>query len=487
MKWIKIQERDNVAVALEDLELSDCVPKGHKFALKDIESGGLIIKYGAAIGKATKDIRKGQWVHVHNVKTLLDQQVEYHYEGQPQEPFEEQADPAYFDGYLREDGSCGIRNEIWIIATVGCVNSVAQEIAREAQAYGQGKVDGIHAVTHPYGCSQMGEDQEHTLKALAAMVMHPNAGGVLLLGLGCENCNFDALEPYVPTEIKKNAKRLKWLRCQDVEHEVKEGARLVRELVDYARVFKRRPLKAENLVIGLKCGGSDGLSGITANPLVGAFSDQLCGQGGSVILTEVPEMFGAETFLMERCKNREIFQQTVQLINDFKAYFQNHHQVIYENPSPGNKTGGITTLEDKSMGCVQKGGRGLVKGVLAYGEPIKENGLNLLQAPGNDLVASTALALSGAHMILFTTGRGTPFGSMVPTIKISSNQELYEQKREWIDYNGQRLLDARNMDQRKQVEQEFFQYVLAVASGQQTKSEKRQYRDIAIFKQGVTL
>ncbi len=487
MKWIKIQERDNVAVALEDLELSDPIPKGHKFALEDIENGGVIIKYGAAIGRATKDIRKGQWVHVHNVKTLLDQQVEYQYAGQPQEPFHTKPAPAWFEGYPREDGRCGVRNEIWIIATVGCVNSVAQEIAREAQAYGRGKVDGIHAVTHPYGCSQMGEDQENTLKALAALTMHPNAGGVLLLGLGCENCNFEMLRPYLPQDAKNNERRLKWLQCQDVEHEVQEGVHLVRELVDHAKSCGRQPVEAGNLVVGLKCGGSDGLSGITANPLVGAFSDWLCGQGGSVILTEVPEMFGAETFLMERCENREIFQQTVHLIEDFKAYFRRHHQVIYENPSPGNKAGGITTLEDKSLGCVQKGGSSLVKGVLAYGEPIREKGLHLLQAPGNDLVASTALALSGAHMILFTTGRGTPFGGPVPTMKISSNQELYERKQDWIDYNGQRLLDAESLEQRKQVEQEFFQCVLRAASGQRTKSEKRQYRDVAIFKQGVTL
>lgn len=487
MKWIKIQEHDNVAVAVENLDLLEPIPKGHKFALENIGSGEPIVKYGAVIGTATKDIKKEQWVHVHNMKTLLDQQVEYQYVEPPQEDSCAEQVPAYFDGYLREDGNCGIRNEIWIIATVGCVNSVAQEIARETQAYGWGKVDGIHAVTHPYGCSQMGEDQENTLKALTALTMHPNVGGVLLLGLGCENCNFDVLRKSLPLEVANNTKRLKWLQCQDVEHEVKEGVHLVRELVDQAKTFKRQPLEARNLVIGLKCGGSDGLSGITANPLVGAFSDQLCGQGGSVILTEVPEMFGAEAFLMERCENREIFEQTVQLIDDFKDYFRNHHQVIYENPSPGNKAGGITTLEDKSLGCVQKGGSSLVKGVMAYGEPIKEKGLNLLQAPGNDLVASTALVLSGAHMLLFTTGRGTPFGGLVPTVKISSNQELYERKGNWIDYNGQRLLDAESMEERKRVEQEFFQYVLQVASGQQTKSEKRQYKDIAIFKQGVTL
>lgn len=484
MKWIKIQERDNVAVALEDLFVEEAIPKGHKFAVRDIKKGEAVIKYGCPIGTATEPIKKGTWVHIHNVRTRLDEQVEYEYSGIPKEPSLTQRSPSFFQGYLREDGRCAVRNEIWIIATVGCINSVAEEIAEKVRKYGQGKVDGIYAVTHPYGCSQMGEDQENTLKALAALADHPNAGGVLLLGLGCENCNFRVLKDYLPPSVLKNKKRVKWLQCQDAADEVEEGAELVRQLTDYAAGYKRQPVAADKLVVGLKCGGSDGLSGITANPLAGCFSDRLCSEGGSVLLTEVPEMFGAEKLLMERSKDRETFEKTVSLINDFKDYFQRHGQVVYENPSPGNKAGGITTLEDKSLGCVQKGGTSLVKGVLSYAETVKEPGLNLLAAPGNDLVAATALALSGAHIILFTTGRGTPFGGLVPTVKISSNHGLYEKKTGWLDYDAELLLDT---EDRETIAGDFYNYVLDVASGKETKSEKRGYKDIAIFKQGVTL
>ena len=481
MKWIQIHKNDNVAVALQDLALEETIPRGHKFALRTIEKGEEIIKYGFPIGAATKKIEKGEWVHIHNVKTLLDETCTYEYDGPPERRIEQSQETSFFDGYQRKDGRCAVRNEVWIIATVGCVNSVAEEIAAKLQDYGAGKVDGVYAITHPYGCSQMGEDQENTLKALAALADHPNAGGVLLLGLGCENCNFEVLKTYLP---EADQKWVKWLQCQDVEDEVQDGTQLVRELVDYAGEFKRQPIGADRLVVGFKCGGSDGLSGITANPLVGSFSDRLCTEGGSALLTEVPEMFGAEKLLMKRCKNRNTFEKTVCMINDFKEYYRRHQQVIYENPSPGNKAGGITTLEDKSLGCVQKGGNAIIKGVLGYGERIRENGLNLLSAPGNDLVASTALALAGAHLILFTTGRGTPFGGLVPTIKIASNRELYKNKENWLDYDASVLLDTRD---RKKEEAAFYRSVLAVASGEKTKSETKKYRDIAIFKQGVTL
>lgn len=482
MKWIKIHECDNVAVALEDLFLTEKIPQGHKFAVKDIDRGQQIIKYGAPIGVAVERINKGCWVHTHNVKTLLNGEVKYSYDGAPTAAGCHGQEHSFFQGYLRDDGRCAVRNEIWIIATVGCVNSVAERIAGETQAYGAGKVDGIHAITHPYGCSQMGEDQENTLKALAALSDHPNAGGVLLLGLGCENCNFEALSSYLPAG--QSSERMRWMRCQDAENEIKEGLSLTRQLVDYAATFRREPIEVSKLIVGLKCGGSDGLSGITANPLVGMFSDLHCSEGGSVILTEVPEMFGAEKLLMQRCKDRRTFKKTVQLINSYKNYFRSHNQVIYENPSPGNKAGGITTLEDKSLGCVQKGGCSIVNDVLAYGDALKEPGLNLLSAPGNDLVAATALALSGAHIILFTTGRGTPFGGPVPTIKISSNHRLYEKKKNWIDYDAEAILEA--PDKGKAVE-EFYDFVIDVASGSKTKSEMQGYRDIAIFKQGVTL
>lgn len=485
MEWIRINKKDNVAVAITDIEKNQLIKKGHKFALRDIAKGEKVIKYGAPIGIATKDIAEGDWVHVHNVRTLLDTGGGYTYEKVCEKTVErEKESRRTFFGYRREDGRCGVRNEIWIICTVGCVNSVADEIARLMRDEAKRYTDGIVVIKHPYGCSQMGEDQQATLRVLSRMAIHPNAGGVLMLGLGCENCNFNKLAEIFPKGYMENTERMKWLSCQDEDDEVKRGTELVRELISYTGKFSRIEIDANELVIGLKCGGSDGLSGITANPLVGRFSDRHCGRGGSIILTEVPEMFGAEQFLMNRCADRETYEKTVKMIENFKEYYRSNGQVIYENPSPGNKAGGITTLEDKSLGCIQKGGEAEVTDVLRYGDPVNRTGLSLLEGPGNDLVAVTALAVSGAHMVLFTTGRGTPLGGIVPVVKIASNHEVAEKKAHWTDFDAERVMDGSLWEV---LTDELDEYVLNVASGKKTRSEENGYRDMAIFKRGVTL
>ncbi|RDY31029.1 UxaA family hydrolase [Lachnotalea glycerini] len=489
---IKIHPNDSVCVALKPLPkggiihvngqkviLLEDVPQGHKFALKDIKKGEPVMKYGASIGLAKEDIMQGAWIHTHNVRTGLGEVLEYTYH--PEVVEETKTEEAFFDGYKRSNGKVGVRNEIWIIPTVGCVNNVATSIEKKAQHLVKGTVEEIVAFPHPYGCSQMGEDQDNTRKILADLVNHPNAGGVLVLGLGCENSNIEELKKFIG-EYDEN--RVKFLVAQESEDEIADALELIEELSQYASQFKREKISAKELIIGMKCGGSDGLSGITANPCVGAFSDILISKGGTTILTEVPEMFGAETILMNRCANEELFHQTVDLINGFKNYFTSHNQTIYENPSPGNKKGGISTLEDKSLGCTQKSGSALVKGVLQYGDTVKEKGLNLLSAPGNDLVASTALSAAGAHIVLFTTGRGTPFASPVPTVKISSNSLLAGNKGNWIDFNAGRLVEDKDMEQ---LSKDLFEYVLAVASGKKVKAEEAGFHDMAIFKQGVTL
>ncbi|MDE7261170.1 MAG: altronate dehydratase family protein [Oscillospiraceae bacterium] len=490
--FIKIHPTDLVAVALTPLSagtelqvegqavtLLEDIPQGHKFALSPIPAGGPVIKYGAPIGMAKEDIPAGGWVHTHNVKTGLGDVLDYSYEpdNAPLAP----TDDVLFQGYRREDGRAAVRNEIWIIPTVGCVNDVAKAIEQQAQRFKTGSIDGILAFPHPYGCSQMGDDQENTRKILAGLINHPNAGGVLVLGLGCENSNIDVLKPYIG---QWNDNRVKFLVCQESDDEIADGVALVEQLAQYAGKFHREGISCSELVIGMKCGGSDGLSGITANPTVGAFSDLLISKGGTTILTEVPEMFGAETLLMDRCENERIFADTVQLINGFKDYFTRHGQTIYENPSPGNKKGGITTLEDKSLGCTQKSGSAPVSGVLAYGERVQRRGLNLLSAPGNDLVASTALAASGAHIVLFTTGRGTPFASPVPTVKIASNSTLAAKKRNWIDFDCGVLVEDGTVEE---LGERLFAFVLETASGKQVKAEEAGFHDMAIFKQGVTL
>ena len=491
-EFIKIQKEDTVAVALKPLEkgkvieidgkkveLKEEIPQGHKFALCTIGAGEQVIKYGNSIGIAKEEIPSGAWVHIHNVKTGLGEVLEYQFE--QQKTSLEKADEVFFEGYRRSDGKVGVRNEIWIIPTVGCVNNVAQMIEKRAKKYAGGTVEDICAFPHPYGCSQMGDDQDNTRTILADLINHPNAGGVLVLGLGCENSNIQELKKFIG---EYDEKRVKFLVAQEHEDEVEDSLELIRELAEYAGQFHREPISVSELVIGMKCGGSDGLSGITANPAVGAFSDMLISRGGTTILTEVPEMFGAETLLMNRCENDELFEKTVKLINDFKNYFTSHNQTIYENPSPGNKKGGITTLEDKSLGCTQKSGKAPIRGVLAYGECVTEKGLNLLSAPGNDLVASTALAASGAHIVLFTTGRGTPFASPVPTIKISSNTQLADKKKNWIDFNCGDMVENSSLEENSE---RLFDYVLEVASGKKVKAEEAGFHDMAIFKQGVTL
>lgn len=458
MSLIRINPADNVAVDTET---------GHKQALCDISSGESVIKYGFCIGKATCDIKKGERVHTNNLKTALHQREEYSYE--PVKISENKREPVMIEAYVRKDGSVGIRNEIWIIPTVGCVNGIARRLA---------ELTGAHFFTHPYGCSQLGGDHATTQKILRGLVMHPNAAGVLVLGLGCENNNI--------AEFKKvlgetDPERVKFLNAQDFEDDIAEGIRLIGELKEYADGFKRQPVPISKLKIGLKCGGSDGLSGITANPLIGRLSDKVISMGGTCVLTEVPEMFGAETILMNRCADRSVFDATVKLINNFKDYFVNHGQQIYENPSPGNKAGGISTLEEKSLGCTQKGGTSAVTDVLDYGEFASKSGLNLLNGPGNDIVAVTNLAACGCQMILFSTGRGTPLGAPVPTVKVSTNSSLYARKRPWIDFNAGEIINGENLDD------SFFDYVVGVANGEETANERNGYREIAIFKDGVTL
>ena len=456
---MQISPLDNVKVHIED---------GHKYALRDIRQGENVIKYGQPIGHATCDIQKGEHIHTHNLKTNLSGTVEYTY-NRVEYPAPKITNKPTFMGYVRNNGSVGIRNDVWIVNTVGCVNKVAQKIAERT---------GAKYFPHPFGCSQLGDDQTVTQQILKGMVEHPNAGGVLVLGLGCENNNIEVFKGVLGTW---DDDRVKFLNAQDVPNEIEEGVRLVRLLQENAGKAQRVPVGIEKLCIGLKCGGSDGLSGITANPLVGRVCDKLTAMGASCVLTEVPEMFGAEHLLMQRCENEEVFQKTVKLINDFKDYYTRHNQVIYENPSPGNKAGGITTLEEKSLGCIQKGGLSTVVDVLSYGDRVGKPGLSLLNGPGNDIVAVTNLMAVGAHIVLFTTGRGTPLGGAVPTVKIATNHALAQKKSNWIDFDAGGVLEGKDLTD------ELLGVILQVAEGKKTRNEENGFEEISIFKDGVTL
>ena len=495
-RFLKINVADNVAVALADdlkagevievdgkeITLQEDIRRGHKFAIRAIAEGENVIKYGYPIGHATAAVEVGEWIHLHNLKTNLCDNIEYSYDHKSYAVEYLKRDDLRVMGYLRKNNTMGVRNELWIIPSVGCVNGQAQAIAdRVKRECDCSHLDDVRVYTHNYGCSQLGEDHANTQRALAALVKHPNAGAVLVLGLGCENNQIASLKTVIG---EWDEERVKFLVAQEVEDEVEAGFEICKGLVEATREDRRKPLPLSYLRVGLKCGGSDGLSGITANPLVGLFSDWLIAQGGTTILTEVPEMFGAETILMDRAINREVFEGTVSLINDFKDYFRKYDQPIYENPSPGNKEGGITTLEEKSLGCVQKGGAQQVVDVLNYCEPIVKSGLNLLQAPGNDLVAASSLALSGCQIVLFTTGRGTPFGAFVPTMKISTNSALAQFKANWIDFNAGTMVE----DEEPQAALErLIEKVLVTVNGDKLKHELSGFKEISIFKSGVTL
>ena len=493
--FIKINPADSVVVCLrpfnkgeqinvdgKDITLAQDTPAGHKVLINDTAKGENIIKYGYPIGHAMDNLKAGEWVNENNLKTNLAGTLTYEYK-----PVDEKLDIANdnltFNGYVRKNGEVGIRNEVWIVPTVGCVNGIAERLAAtlEAETRLEG-IDAVHAWHHNYGCSQLSEDHENTRKVLRDIVLHPNAGAVLILSLGCENNQPEEFEKLLGDYDRE---RIKILVAQKVQgNEVEEGMKILRSLYDIAKNDKRTACPLSELRIGLKCGGSDGFSGITANPLVGEFSDYIVAQGGTSILTEVPEMFGAETILMNRCENEALFNQTVKLVNDFKEYFLSHGEPVGENPSPGNKAGGISTLEDKALGCTQKCGRAPVSGVLSYGDRLQTKGLNLLSAPGNDLVASTALAAAGCQIVLFTTGRGTPFGTFIPTMKVSTNSDLFRNKPNWIDFNAGELVDGTDM---KTLLRKFVNKIIAVANGEQTCNEKNGYREISIFKNGVTL
>lgn len=493
--FIKINPADSVVVCLQPQKKGDVInvdgksivvnqdtPAGHKVLISDAPMGTDIIKYGYPIGHSTTDLKEGDWVNEDNLKTNLSGTLEYTY-SPVNESLSIKNENRTFKGYVRKNGEVGVRNEIWIVPTVGCVNGIAEKLASmlRAETNCEG-IDSVYAWHHNYGCSQLSGDHENTRKVLRDLTLHPNAGGVLVLGLGCENNQPDEFEKLLGDYDKE---RIKFLVVQKVQgDELNVGMDLLREIYNIAKNDKREDVSVSKLRVGLKCGGSDGFSGITANPLVGEFSDWLVAQGGTSILTEVPEMFGAETILMNRCETEELFEKTVKMVNDFKEYFLSHGEPVGENPSPGNKAGGISTLEDKALGCTQKCGRAPVSGVLEYGDRLETNGLNLLSAPGNDLVASTALASAGCQIVLFTTGRGTPFGTFVPTMKISTNPTLAAQKPNWVDFSAGQLIEGKTMDE---VLPQFIDKILSVASGEKSRNEINDYREISIFKNGVTL
>lgn len=494
--YMRVHPSDSVLVALQPLpsdmeialddktfNLQEAIPAGHKFALQDIEAGKDIVKYGSAIGIATNKITRGSWVHTHTMKTRLSGIISYSYNPTPYTMSEPRNIRKTFLGYPRTTGSVGTRNEVWIIPTVSCVNHTTEVIAEAARRRFEDRCDGIYALPHNTGCSQLGEDARMSQHILKGIVQHPNAGGVLLVSLGCEN---NDLKHFMPLLDSIDEKRVRTMVTQEIQgDEIAHGLELIDEILQEMQHDARVETPVSKLALGLKCGGSDAFSGLTANPLVGSIADRLVACGGSGILTEVPEMFGAEHLLMNRADTEETFDKIVALINAFKQYYLDSNLPIYENPSPGNREGGITTLEEKSLGNIQKSGFSPIIDTLTYGESVKKPGINLLEGPGNDNVSITNMLASGAQMLLFTTGRGNPLSSMIPTIKIASNSRLAETKPNWIDFNAGSILEESSLSTTRD---ELWNHMLDIASGiEKTRSEIENYRAIMIFKKGVLL
>lgn len=491
--FIKISGADNVAIALKDLsigqiieidgevfDLKEPIKKGHKFATRPIEKSQNIFKFGFPIGTSTQAITIGEWVHTHNIKSNLEGgNLEFDYQAPNISPT--QNCDLEINAFRRQDGKIGIRNEIWIFPTVGCVSALAQRLARDASLKKDDNIDGIHSFAHQFGCSQLGDDLEATKNIIASLAMHPNSCGVLIIGLGCENNRLSKLLESIPEEYHY---KIKSFEAQKVDNEYQYGMSLLGQIIDENKNAKRENVNLNELVIGVKCGGSDGFSGLSANPLIGRISKYFTNIGAKVIMTEIPEVFGAENILFANCKDKKTYQNLFSTIENFKTYFVKNGQKIYENPSPGNKDGGISTLEEKSLGAVQKSGGAIITDVLEYGQRVKENGLSVLNAPGNDAISSTALAASGAHIILFSTGRGTPLGFCVPTLKIASNSELAKNKSHWIDFNAGEVLQSGEFEH---AQNNLISQIIAIANGEPTKNEINEIREFALWKNGVTL
>lgn len=473
-----------VRVAGHDVTLVEAIGRGHKIAVRDLAAGAVVLKYGFPIGQATIPIVRGAWVHTHNLATCLagvDAAAPVPRTSSAPERGGGSADAATFLGYRRDDGRVGTRNEIWVLCSVGCVANTARRIAELGATRHAGRVDGIHAYTHVFGCSQLGDDLANTRRVLAALASHPNVGGVLLVGLGCESLQLAQLLEEFGVDASA---RLRSFNTQQVDDEIEAGLAALDELVEIAAQDRRTPCPLADLVVGLKCGGSDGFSGIAANPLVGRVADRVNAAGGATILTEIPEIFGAEHLLIQRAVDADVALGIDALVRRFKRYFLDHGEPVSENPSPGNLAGGITTLEEKSLGAVQKGGSAAVTGVLDYGRRVHGPGLTLLEAPGNDAVSSTALVAAGATVLLFTTGRGTPLGFPVPTVKIASNSPLAQAKPRWIDFDAGAVLEGEPIDA---AAARLFDLVLRIASGEPARNELNGERQIALWKTGVTL
>ncbi len=494
-KLLQLHPTDNVAVARvqvaagEEIQLgpvvvrvSEPIAAGHKVAIRPIAAGEAILKYGQRIGLAGTHIDVGSWVHVHNVNAAR-LETEYEYCNELIEP-SKPAESRTFMGFRRADGKVGTRNYVALISTVNCSATTARYVAMElakSDLRDFPNVDGVIPLVHKGGCafSFGGEDHQQLNRTLAGFARHPNIAARLILGLGCETAQAGHLQSDHglmqlggPSASRSNGPLPMVLNIQEVggvRKTVDRAVGVLRDLLVQANDVRREPIPVSELLVGLECGGSDGASGITANPALGYASDLMVAHGGTAILSEIPEVYGAEQLLTRRSISREVADALLDRIHWWEDYAQRHHASIDNNPSYGNKQGGLTTIFEKSLGAVAKGGTSPLRAVYKYAEPVTERGFVLMDTPGYDPASVTGMVAGGAQVIVFTTGRGSCFGCKpAPTIKVATNTPMFNRMREDMDINAGTILEGATVED---VGREIFEMIIATASGRQTLSE----------------
>ena len=465
------QAGDTLALGEEAIQLLDSVPPGHKVAIRPVAAGEPIFKFGWSIGVATKPIRVGQHVHTQNVKCDHHIDLEAISTDVPAEL--PRLEGHTFEGFRRADGRVGTRNYLAVISNVNCSASVARMIASRFDQQTLAafpNVDGVISFRHEGGCAMAFNGSRHRMlsRVLGGMARHPNIGGFLLVGLGCEQGTLDHLVQSQGLQGEA-VPVLSIQSAGGTSKTVERGVEIAAGLLKQVNGFQRETVPASHLVLGTECGGSDGYSGITANPALGAAADRLVACGGTAILSETSEIFGAEHLLTRRARSRAVAEKLLERIEWWKWYCSNYGEELDNNPSVGNKAGGLTTITEKSLGAVSKGGTTPLEAVYEYAEPVQQQGFVVMDTPGFDPASVTGMVAGGANLIAFTTGRGSCFGSKpTPTFKIASNTRLFQQLPEDMDFNAGQVVEGRSVDE---VGQELFSRLLDTASGKPTCSE----------------
>jgi altronate hydrolase len=489
-----LNAKDNIGVALANLDpgmeaqgvaIVRRVPKGHKFALRAIAAGQPVVKFGQIIGFAKTDIAAGDWVHEHNCGIGDEHgafERDYAFsEGVVPVDYLPEGQQATFEGFRRADGKAGTRNYLGILTSVNCSTTVAGFIAKEIERSGilddYPNIDGIVALKQANGCiiDYRGVIFDTLKRTTWGYATNPNMGGVVMVGLGCEGFQIPRFKEAYHVEENDTFRTMTIQETGGTRKTVEKGVEAIKDMLPIVNAARRETLPASALMLALQCGGSDGYSGITANPALGVAADILVRNGGTAILSETPEIYGAEHLLTRRAVNRQVGEKLIDIIHWWEDYAARNNMEMNNNPSPGNKLGGLTTILEKSLGAAAKGGNSPLTAVYNYADPVTEKGFVFMDTPGYDPVSATGQVAGGANVLCFTTGRGSAYGCKpTPSIKIATNSDVYQKMIDDMDINGGDVLDGHTLEEKGQ---EIFDEIIAVASGKKTKSELLGYGD----------